>query len=460
MKLDWSRGLIGSLAVTVVLCAVSCDVAVDRQDGSSATDGGNGTLRILVTDKPFPFEFIDEALVTITRVEVRRADEAGDDDEDGAFDEEEDIDEEGSDDGLEDDDEANDEDDAEDQADSGGDDEEQSETAPEVRDMHGEDVGDDVPDDGADDDAGNDGLDDDGGEEDVAENDAGDDLGDGDAEADDADAEDGDESDDGEADDEGEDEDEDDSPFIVIFEGERDFNLLDLQNGRTELLVEAQIPAGVYTQVRLIVSEGQITLNDETQRIFRLKVPSGSRSGIKLRTRFEVSADEETRLLLDVDLSRAFTPIPGGMIEDASAIQSFKFQPSLAMRLMEVEEAGSISGIGTDGQMIPLSDVTVTAYVDGEEVASTLTEADGSYMFTGLPAGVYQLEFSATGLEAVIIEDAVVETGQATEFVDAVMISFVGEGGAPGNGEGGPEPEGAYGGEEDELADEGDSQGG
>ena len=34
---------------------------------------GTGVLELLITDKPFPFEFIEEAWITITSVEVRRS---------------------------------------------------------------------------------------------------------------------------------------------------------------------------------------------------------------------------------------------------------------------------------------------------------------------------------------------------------------------------------------------------
>ena len=36
------------------------------------TPAGQGKVRLLITDKPYPYDFIEEALVTITRVEARQ----------------------------------------------------------------------------------------------------------------------------------------------------------------------------------------------------------------------------------------------------------------------------------------------------------------------------------------------------------------------------------------------------
>ena len=41
---------------------------------------------------------------------------------------------------------------------------------------------------------------------------------------------------------------------IAVFDGEKSFNLLELQNGRTDLLADVEVPAGVYTQMRIFVT--------------------------------------------------------------------------------------------------------------------------------------------------------------------------------------------------------------
>jgi len=216
----------------------------------------------------------------------------------------------------------------------------------------------------------------------------------------------------------------DDGSFVVIFEGERRLDLLDLRNGRTDLLADTQVPAGDYSQMRLIVTEGELTLKDG--RTFLLTVPSGEQTGIKLHFDFSVADGEETQLLLDVDLSRAFQPIPGGHIDDPSTIRNFHFRPSLAMRLINLLEAGSISGAVTtmvEDVSTPLASVAVTAYVDDQEVTTTSTEADGTYVLGGLTTGTYRVEFSLVGYDDVVIPEVNVNAGETTLGVDAVMTA-------------------------------------
>lgn len=279
-----------------------------------ATSGGSadGTLKIHVTDKPFPFDLIESAVVTLTQVQVRRADEQN-------------LEEPG--------------------------DAAESEPA----------------------------------EEGEAEGDA--------------------------------------DSFVIIFDEPAGvpFDLVNLRNGRTDLLAEAELPAGKYTQVRLIVSGGEVTLTDG--RVFPLKVPSGEQSGIKLRLTFEVVEDEETSLLLDVDLTRAFMPVPGGKIHGAGDIHRFHFRPSHAMRLMNQARVGEIQGAVTDESDQPIADASVTAYQDDVEITSTSSDEDGGYMLVGLPPGTYRVEFSAPGYADTEILDVSVSAGHTTTDVDAVLAA-------------------------------------
>ena len=369
--LAWSVLLAG---IGMTACTSPGGSAGGSDGDADLTDGGGGpgtadqtgTLRVLVTDKPFPFEFIDQALVTVTRVEARRG---GDGDDDHGNENESD---EGNENGAEtnDDDTGNENEDEDDEG---------NENDAETNDN--------------DDDTGNENEDDEGNENDADGNDH----------ADDEEDDDGDEA----------------TRFEVLFEGERTFDLKDLQNGRTDLLAEAELPVGTYTQLRLVVTEGQVTLSDD--REFSLRVPSGEQSGIKLRLTFDVQAEAETVLLLDVDLSRAFSPIPGGKIDNVEEIREFRFSPSLAMRLIELADTGSISGTVTDTDANPILGASVTAFDAETEVTSTATDADGAYALSGLAAGTYRVEFSATGFEDAEVADLVVEVGEALEGVDTSM---------------------------------------
>ncbi|MFQ5805134.1 MAG: DUF4382 domain-containing protein [Phycisphaerae bacterium] len=398
--------LLAVAGVSVALSISSCVSMRSFDDaGSFGFSEETGSLRLLVTDKPYPYEYIEEALVTITRVEIRRANADDEADANDEGDEDEgDVDESDGDEG----------DGGEEDDDEGDDDE-------------GDGPGDSAPDDTDNSDA--DGDDSDEPLEQAEPAQAAKDDAAGGAAAEDQGA---DENDDGD-DDGGE-----GRPFIVIYADEagREFDLLELQNGRVDVLADADVPAGTYDQMRIVVTEGQIRLNDGREFTLPLRVPSGEQTGIKLHFRFEVEAEQETTLLLDIDLSKAFSPIPGGRIDDPDQIRSFQFSPSIAMRLIRMADAGSVSGTVSDVEGDPLADVSVTTYRGDDEVGNTVTAADGSYVLSALPGGEYDLVFAANGFEDGELEGVSVRAGRKTDGAGFVMQASEGDG---DGGEGEPD---------------------
>lgn len=318
---------------------------------SGLLPGGKGTLRVLVTDTPFPTSMVCSAIVMIDRIDVRLAhaeDNQGEDESDDANEPPENE-------GTETDDDATSRTSGSSTAHDGAGEHESSDM------MHG------MP----------------------------------------------------EMDHEG---------FITILTHSRAFDLLSLRNGKTDLLADTEIPAGTYDQMRLFVSGGQVTIKNgadctENTKTCALKVPSGEESGIKLNFMFEVTQGQQTPLLLDIDLSRAFQLIPSGPDSPLDPMTcGFHFHPSFGMRLIHLLEAGSISGkVTSDGGAI--GGATVTAFDGTEQVTSTTTEADGTYMLSGLRTGTYRVHVEASGFQAADVDNVSVTAGQNTAGVDVALTA-------------------------------------
>ncbi len=359
-------------AVAMMLLPTGCDLF--------SLGGGTGTLEMLITDAPFPFSLVTEATVTITRIEVRQ--DASDDGD--------------SENGNENSGEDGDGDNENDNGDDGGSDDGGNDNANENENENGDAGPAQETEDGNENDNENDNANE---NENGNANDNGDD-------ADDEAGED--------------DSDEGDSAFVTILDEEVTFDLLDLQNGATAPLASASLTASSYSQIRFIVSSGHVLLADG--REFELTVPSGEQTGIKLSFDFTITGDETTTLLLDVDVSKAFVPIPGGDVNDASQIESFLFKPSLALRITELELTGTASGEVVDELDAPLAGVAVSAFLGDVGVTTTATAEDGSYVLNGLESGTYSVVYSLAGFTAETVFDVEV-TASADTVVDPVVLA-------------------------------------
>ena len=107
----------------------------------------------------------------------------------------------------------------------------------------------------------------------------------------------------------------DEAGWITFPEINEEFNLLDLQNGITVSLGDADIPVGAYTELRLHVSEENNTIEfegDAPRPLFPLKIPSGTSSGVKIKYTFTISEGGSTVITLDFDAQQSVKAVGDG----------------------------------------------------------------------------------------------------------------------------------------------------
>lgn len=188
---------------------------------------------------------------------------------------------------------------------------------------------------------------------------------------------------------------------LMTFEPAISRNVLDLAY-QQELLGEAAVPEGTYSQVRLILEANQdgsepvnyVVLADEPDTKYPLQTPSGQTSGMKVLGKFTVTAGETSAIVLDFDVTRA-------VIQEGNG--DWKVKPT-GIRIVAVEDVLDDYGALT-GTVLPEAaweTAVVSVYPDGSDTAiasGLVNEEDGSFRAL-VPEGDYQLGVSAEGYQA------------------------------------------------------------
>jgi hypothetical protein len=233
----------------------------------------------------------------------------------------------------------------------------------------------------------------------------------------------------GEGDEEGE------LPLIVAYDTPKTVNVLDLAFLQ-ELLAEAVLPAGAYSQIRLILEENSNSLSpanyfvlagDPEQRV-PLNTPSGQESGLKIVGEFAIEAGETTAVALDFDPAKAVIQAgqsgswqlkPTGI----RVVLNENFLPSYGTIIGQVE----LEVVGEGGTVIrtPVNEAQVFAVPQGSTTAiatGTVNVEDGSFRLL-LPAGFYELEVTADGYAPFSSHPSVFEVveGEATTSGDILL---------------------------------------
>lgn len=203
----------------------------------------------------------------------------------------------------------------------------------------------------------------------------------------------------------------DEALWETVAEPQATYNLLELVNGIRETLGIASLPAGHYTQMRLIIGstpDGSLNifsqqhryanyLIDQSGEEIELKVPSGTQTGLKIVNGFDISADQTTELILDFDAMRS--------VVKAGSSGNYLLKPTV--KVLNTVENAIVSGTvqwKAESQdpaiLAPVAGALVMAqvYIDSAALpedqvvieAGTVSETNGEYALF-LKPGTYNL---------------------------------------------------------------------
>ena len=152
------------------------------------------------------------------------------------------------------------------------------------------------------------------------------------------------------------------------------YNLLDFSNGNDTLIASANVPAGLVTQIRLILGSNNYVVIGGVR--FDLTTPSAQQSGLKLNLHTNLVAGIDYTLLLDFDAGRSIVTTGSG---------SYILKP--VIRVVSVAASGSIAG-----EVIPPAALPVLAKAyNVTDTLSSFTDSTGHFLIRGVPAGTYTL---------------------------------------------------------------------
>lgn len=201
----------------------------------------------------------------------------------------------------------------------------------------------------------------------------------------------------------------------------RRIDLTDLTNGVLEELGETTLPAGRYTQLRLVLAENSTAQPFANSVVptggveTALTTPSAQQTGLKLNVDIDVAADQRADFVLDFDACKSVVP------RGNSGHYNLKPVVAVIPRLSD-------AGMRVEGHVSPAAaaaGANVSVQFNGVPVKATPPDPlSGRFVLYPVPAGTYDLVVSATGrVTAVMTGVPVTTTAVTTVSSPAVPIA-------------------------------------
>jgi hypothetical protein len=192
---------------------------------------------------------------------------------------------------------------------------------------------------------------------------------------------------------------------VVVSPAKR-VDLLTLTNGVLEALGQTQLPAGTYTQVRLVLAPNDaanplanaVTPTGGTETA--LATPSGTQTGVKLNANVTVTPEQIADIVLDFDACKS-------VVKRGNSGQ-YNLTPVVAVTPV-LSDAG-MRVIGFVDPALALPTTSVSVQLAGVPAKATVPDATGRFVLYPVPAGNYDLVVSAAGRVTAVMTGVPVTT--------------------------------------------------
>jgi hypothetical protein len=190
------------------------------------------------------------------------------------------------------------------------------------------------------------------------------------------------------------------SGWYVINDSLRSFDLLQLVNGASAVLGDSALTPGDYTQIRLILADGNYVIDSGIKH--DLIVPSGTQTGIKLNHAFSIESNSLYELMLDFNVDKSIHVTGNG-----------KYMMKPVIRVMPMIISGSISG-----QVLPLDAQAAVFTTIGSDTVTTYPDTLGFFKLMVLPQGTYSVEVTPanSAYKDTLIQNINVTANQNTDI--------------------------------------------
>lgn len=196
-------------------------------------------------------------------------------------------------------------------------------------------------------------------------------------------------------------------------DGQANINLLDLTNGVTALLADAEIPSGQISQIRLILgNENTVVIEGETEDVtYDLGTPSAMQSGLKLQVHETLLSGITYEFKLDFDAAKS--------VVKAGTSGLYNLKP--VIRVITEATSGAIKG-----SVLPAAENIAVYAMQGEDTIATsyAVENISEFLIGGLEPGTYNVVFDPgenSLLQTHTIEGVMVSIGVIIELNEVTL---------------------------------------